>query len=143
MESKESWDSYFMRLVKIISSRSCDPNTKHGCIIINDKHRIISTGYNGPIQGIDDSVVPLTRPHKYFWLLHAEENAEAFCKESMEGGTVYITGFPCNRCFRTLAQRGVKRIVYGDVKSKCLDPIECEETFKIALQCNLKLEEFK
>ncbi len=31
---KPNWDTYFMRLVKMVATRSCDPNTKHGCILV-------------------------------------------------------------------------------------------------------------
>lgn len=121
LDQKISWDDYFMRLAHMVATRSPDPSTKHGCVIINKNHEIISMGYNGPPANIDDSKVPLTRPDKYDWMIHSEENALMYAKESLDGATVYITGFPCSGCMRKLIQKRVGTIIYGDVQSKCAD----------------------
>ena len=116
------WDSYFMQIAEVISVRSTDPNTKHGCVLVDKNNRIISTGYNGPIKGLDHSIVELKRPEKYNWMIHAEDNAVLFSKCDLDGCTAYITGHPCADCFRRLAQAGVKRICYGDRMSACITP---------------------
>lgn len=131
--NKPDWDSFFMRLAKTVSTRSPDKHTKHGCVIVDCNNRILSTGYNGPIQGIDDSVVPLDRPAKYLYFIHAEQNAILFCTASMQRSTAYITGFPCNLCFKELAQKGCVRVVYGDVNSACLSDQE-KESIRIMAQ---------
>lgn len=139
-KNKPSWDQYFLNLAKLVSVRSIDPSTHHGCIVVDKNNRIISTGYNGPIQGVDDSEIPLIRPDKYFYFSHAEQNAIMFCAADMEGSTVYITGRPCSTCTRMLLQKGVKRIVCGPQESKCVNELDIEASNKMLKLSNVSLE---
>lgn len=139
---KVCWDLYFLSIAKIVSVRSIDPSTKHGCVIVDVNNRIVSVGYNGPVNGIDDEQVPLTRPDKYNWILHSEENAVLFSTVSLEGCKAYITGFPCPRCFRMLAQKGIVKIVYGSTKSNCISSKDYAEVCKIAKMKGIILEEY-
>ena len=123
-ESRRSWDSYFMEIAESISTRSIDPVTKHGTVIVDKDKNIVATGCNGPIAGINDSKVPLTRPEKYFHLIHSEINAILRARRDITGMTVYITGEPCVRCLLILAQAGISKIVYGDRKSNCIDEFD-------------------
>lgn len=137
---KESWDKYFLEIAKKVSTRSIDESTKHGCILVKDK-RILSTGFNGPISNIDDSKVPQTRPEKYYYFIHSEINALLFCNEDLSGATAYITGFPCSSCFIALAQKNIKRIVYGNRMAKCISEDEKKHILIMAEQKNISLEE--
>jgi dCMP deaminase len=139
---KQSWDEYFLDLAKKVATRSIDPSTKHGCVITKDK-KILSTGYNGPISNIDDSKVPLTRPDKYFWMIHAEQSALLFCNDDCSGGTAYITGFPCHVCFKLLAQKNLTRIAYGNLFAKCLDEKEIFYIKQMAELKNIKLDQIE
>ena len=134
---KPSWDEYFMQMCEVVSSRSIDPSTRHGCVISDKNHRIISTGYNSPIQGIDDSQIPLTRPEKYPYFLHSEENAILFAQRSIEGAIVYITGMPCSRCLRQLLQLKVAKIVYGNRNSHCIDNTDLQATQHMIKMTNI------
>ncbi len=118
---KPSWDEYYMNLAKDASTRSPDPSTKHGCFIVDQDYHMISFGYNGPPSGMKNSEVPLTRPEKYPYMLHAEHNAVLFADRSLKDAIVYITGFPCSSCMCMLIQKRVGQIIYGDVTSKCSD----------------------
>jgi len=110
---RPGWDAYFLRIAQLVASRSPDPGTQHGCVLVDADHRVISTGYNGPVQHLPNDMVPLTRPEKYDWFIHAEDNAVAFARTDLRGATAYITGPPCAACFRRLLQVGVRRIVFG------------------------------
>lgn len=133
-----SWDEYFLTMAFLASQRSFDPSTKCGCVIVSKAHRILSTGYNGPIGGIDDHDVPLTRPEKYYWMEHAERNALYSYNGSasdIKDGTAYITGKPCPDCLRGLLQKNIARIVIGDTKNAKMmndDKIQeaCQEMLK-------------
>jgi dCMP deaminase len=121
---RPSWDSYYLSIAYLVSSRSIDPSTKHGAIIVSKENRVLSLGYNGPIKGLNDRVVPLTRPAKYYHMIHAEENALLAYYGSHQdilGATCYVTGPPCHKCLRMLIQKGIKRIVHGDVMSMMMD----------------------
>jgi dCMP deaminase len=120
IDKNYSWDVYFLDLAKMVSGRSKDV-TKHGCVLVDAKRRIISTGYNGGIAGMDDSIIPTTRPDKYFYYCHSEISAIIFARRDLTDCTAYITGFPCSACFLAMAQAGIRRIVIGEQESKCVD----------------------
>lgn len=138
--SKPSWDEYFTKMAVLVSSRSPDPSTKHGCVIVNERNVVVSTGYNGPVNGIDDTQVVLTRPEKYAWLIHAEENAVLFATCPLKGCTAYITGPPCSACFRRFCQVGIVRVVCGSVRSASLTSEEQGLNDQLAKLCGVCLE---
>ena len=114
------WDRYFLNIAEAVSQRSPDPNTKHGCVLVDKNNRVLSTGYNGPIQGLPSELLEWERPQKYLWMIHAEDNAVTFAKCDLAGSTAYITGRPCVSCLRRLVQAGVTRVVFGDREAKCI-----------------------
>lgn len=121
---RPSWDEYFLGIAEQVSLRSPDPNTRHGCVIVDQGKRVLSTGYNGPVSGLPNDMVPLVRPDKYDWFIHAEDNAVAFARCDLRGATAYVTGTPCAPCFRRLLQVGIRRIVQGTRESACLNERE-------------------
>ncbi|NBY19029.1 hypothetical protein EBQ74_01980 [bacterium] len=58
VNSKLNWDEYFMLQAMLASYKSKDPNTKVGCVIVDEHHHQISMGYNGTIAGIDETLIP-------------------------------------------------------------------------------------
>jgi dCMP deaminase len=123
---RPSWDEYFLALAEQVSTRSPDPHTKHGCVLVDAGKRVVSTGYNGPVSGLPHELVPIVRPDKYDWFIHAEDNAVAFARCDLRGTTAYVTGTPCAACFRRLLQVGVRRIVQGARSSACLSDREIQ-----------------
>lgn len=119
-----NWDHYFLKIAEVVSQRSPDPNTKHGCVLVDKNNRVLSTGYNGPIQGLPHELLEWERPQKYLWMIHAEDNAVTFAKCDLEGSTAYITGRPCVACLRRLVQAGCQRIVFGNREAKCISEEE-------------------
>jgi dCMP deaminase len=124
MAERPSWDEYFLDLAEQVSRRSPDPSTKHGCVLVDRGRRVVSTGYNGPVSGLPNEMVPLGRPDKYDWFIHAEDNAVTFARCDLRGATAYITGAPCAACFRRLVQAGIRRIVQGGRHSTCISDRE-------------------
>lgn len=123
---RPAWDDYFLALAEQVSCRSPDRHTKHGCVLVDSERRVISTGYNGPVSGVPNELVPLDRPEKYNWFIHAEDNAVAFARGDLRTATAYVTGPPCAACFRRLLQVGVQRIVHSDRESACITESERE-----------------
>jgi dCMP deaminase len=120
---RPDWDTYFMSMCFLVAQRSIDPSTKHGCVVIDKERAILSTGYNGPPRGSDDTTIPLTRPEKYPYLIHAEENAILNAARngiSLKGSTFYVTGHPCDNCFRMMLGVGAEAVVVGPVSSACV-----------------------
>jgi len=145
---RPSWDDYFMSIAMLASSRSIDPRTKHGCVLVDSKHRIVSIGYNGPIRGSIDDNVPLVPDRedgqsKYDWMEHSERNAIFNAQRPLEGCTCYVTGRPCIPCFRALVQSGVNRIVYGPIGSVMMeDNHDWVTIMKMQAGINIKLVEY-
>lgn len=111
---RPNWTDYFLGLAKVVSQRSHDVHTQHGCIIVDKNNRILGVGYNGFPRGLDDSVLPTERPYKYQWMIHAEKNALANCVVRPDGATAYVTGQCCNDCVIALWQEGIQKIVMAD-----------------------------
>lgn len=115
--NRRDWPEYFINMAYIIASRSRDKSTKHGCVITKD-WKTVSTGYNGSFQGIDDSLVPETRPEKYDYYCHAEESALIYAKQDLTGCYAFITGLPCKNCCKLLIHSGITKIYYGNTMAK-------------------------
>lgn len=116
-DPRPSWDATFISEAFRISRRSLDKHTKCGCVLVKDK-RIVSTGYNSPPPGFDDSKADLERPGKYIIFEHGERNAicnAARAGISTLGTTAYITGFPCSDCYRAMWNAGIEKVIYAPV----------------------------
>jgi dCMP deaminase len=118
MSGRVSWDEYFMRIAKEVSSRAtCD--RKHvGAVIVRDK-TILATGYNGSIRGLPhcDEEGHLMEDGHCVRTIHAEANAIIHAARhgvGIDRGTIYVTASPCWPCFRMIANAGLVRIVYGE-----------------------------
>jgi dCMP deaminase len=114
LNQRLSWQEYFLSMAFMCSIRSIDQQTKHGCVLTDYDHHIIGTGYNGPCGKIDDHYIPVYRPDKYVFMLHAEENAIANSNPSPwslpQGAVAYITGKPCLQCLMRLINAHVTTI---------------------------------
>ncbi|HEY6561927.1 MAG TPA: cytidine/deoxycytidylate deaminase family protein [Polyangiaceae bacterium] len=115
---RASWDEYFMAIARVVSTRStCD--RKHvGAVIVRDR-MILTTGYNGSIRGLahcDDDGHMMEDGH-CVRTVHAESNAIVQAARNgvrLESGDIYVTASPCFGCFKSIANAGLSRIVYGE-----------------------------
>ena len=107
------WDKRFLELAKLCGSWSKDPSTQVGAVIVDGNNRIVSIGFNGFPQGVEDSEERLVdRETKYDIIVHAEANALMFANKSVEGCTLYTWPFPpCSRCAGLIIQSGITRVV--------------------------------
>jgi len=112
-QHRPSWDEYFLGIARAVALRSHDEETQVGCVIVDPNHRIISTGYNGFPPGCPDDELPKTRPHKYPFMVHAEMNAIASCRQDLRGTTLYTLWSPCRECAKAIATAGVQRVVFS------------------------------
>ena len=134
--ARVSWDEYFMNIAREVSTRStCD--RKHvGAVVVRDKI-ILATGYNGSIRGLPhcDEVGHLMEDGHCVRTVHAEANAIVQAARNgvrIEGGTVYVTASPCWGCFKTIANAGCVKIVFGEFYRD-------ERIFKFANQLGIEL----
>jgi dCMP deaminase len=119
LKNPTDWDVTFLQEATLWSRRSHDTQTQCGCVLVKDK-TCISTGYNGFIRDIDDTILPTTRPDKYPFMIHAEANAvynSARLGRSTLNSTAYITGAPCQSCLQLLYQCGIVKIIFSDISN--------------------------
>lgn len=103
-----------MRHVYLAASKSKDPRTKIGAILVRDNN-IISTGYNGfPRKVFDSDVRYVDRQLKHGLICHAEFNSvvtSARLGISTDKATLYSQGIPCCNCAKAVIQGGISKIV--------------------------------
>src|SRR5438874_2538837 len=115
--SRNSWDSYFMKIAKDVSTRGTCLRKKVGCVITKE-NRILTTGYNGSMSGdVHCEVVGCLMENDHcVRTIHAEINAIVQAAKfgiNIGGGTMYVTfGPPCWQCFKPIANAGIKKIVF-------------------------------
>lgn len=113
---RDDWDTYFMKIAELVSSRAtCD--RKHvGAVIVQDR-RILTTGYNGSIPDMPhcDDVGHMMDAGHCVRTIHAEVNAIAQAAAmgvSVKGATLYCNTLPCWNCFKTIVSSGIKEIIW-------------------------------
>ncbi len=116
-DKQREWDEYFMKLTETVAEKSKDPSSKMGCVIVDPKKRVVSLGYNGMVQGANESKMTLSeRPMKYYFAIHSEMNAVIFAHQDLTGCTLYNRVATCENCLKYCLQAGIKRFVYGELR---------------------------
>lgn len=116
LESRPSWDDYFMATAFLLASRSSCDRLHVGCLIVSggsEKNRIIAAGYNGFLPGTPHRS-RVCEGHEQ-GTVHAEQNAIADAARrgsSVGGAMAYVTHFPCISCAKILAAAGIRTIKY-------------------------------
>ena len=115
---RTDWDTYFMEIAKVVSSRAtCD--RKHvGAVIVRER-MILSTGYNGSIRGLPhcSEAGHMMEDNHCVATIHAEANAILQAARNgvgIDGGCIYTTASPCWPCFKLIGNAGITRIVFGE-----------------------------
>lgn len=108
-----------MSIAEAAATRSHDEETKVGAILVkNDTGMVVATGHNGFVRGANDKFLPTTRPEKYKFMVHAEENLVAHCARNgigIDNCTLIITLSPCQKCLRIMWQAGITQVVCRDI----------------------------
>ena len=123
--SQKEWDEYFMKIAETVALKSKDPSSHLGCVIVDENKRVVSVGYNGLVQGANESKMTLKdRPMKYHFVIHSEMNALLYAHRNLSGCTLYNIIATCDNCLKHCLQAGIKRFVYSElrVKSYSTDP---------------------
>ena len=116
-DKQRAWDEYFMKIAETVALKSKDPSSKMGCVIVDQNKRVVSLGYNGMIQGADETQMTLEeRPMKYYFAIHSEMNALIFAKQDLAGCTIYNRVATCENCLKYCLQAGITRFVYEQLR---------------------------
>ena len=109
-----NWDAWFMKHVYLAASKSKDPSSKIGAVLVRDR-RIISTGYNGFPVGVNDLKERYEdRETKYKMVCHAEFNSIITCAKfgiDTKDTIMYTQGVPCSECAKSVIQGGIKEVI--------------------------------
>ena len=100
-------------MTSTVAQWSKDPSTKVGAVIVDDKNRVVSMGFNGFPRGTSDAEQRYgDRELKLKQIIHAEINAILFAKQDLAGCTLYVTPLaPCAQCASVIIQSGITRVV--------------------------------
>lgn len=106
------WDWRFLDLAEHIAQWSKDPRTKVGAVVVDEKKRVVSVGYNGFPRGVSDAENRYdVRSVKHKFVAHAERNALDNAPLMVDGCILYVPLMPCNECAKSIVQKGIKTVV--------------------------------
>lgn len=125
---RKDWDTYFMDIAFMASTRSRCPRRHVGAVLVQGK-KLLGTAYNGAPMGVPDCseagcmIVEefepsqdggaMVKKQRCIRTIHAEQNLLLFTdRNDREGSTVYVTDQPCWTCANMLANSGISEIVY-------------------------------
>jgi dCMP deaminase len=144
-----SWDILFLRQAYLIASKSKDPRTKFGAVLVSWKDKnILALGYNGFPRGFMDTEKRWKRPTKYSYVVHAEVNSvinAARNGNSTVGSVLYIQGLPCENCAKHVSQAGISEVVVHkqwqdyETKNKTRDRWDESPTYEMFNELNVKI----
>lgn len=144
-----SKDAFYCAQVDLIATRSKDPNTQCGAVIVAEDGCPLGQGYNGTPKCFDDNSINWSRETKYLYVVHSEENAINHSpRERLKGATLYVNNRPCSGCMLRIADAGITRVVFidrpiSDPLSSLNDPKKWEQSKQIAKLANIRLEKFE
>ncbi|KAI2638931.1 cytidine deaminase-like protein [Hypomontagnella submonticulosa] len=145
---RPSWDSYFMSLASLAAHRCNCMKRAVGCVLVDSKHHVISTGYNGTprhLLNCGEGGCPRCNSGESSGAslstclcLHAEENAllEAGRERIRDGSILYCNTCPCLTCSIKIVQVGISEVVYSQGYSMDTD------TAQVFRNAGVKLRQF-
>ncbi|MBN2983264.1 MULTISPECIES: deoxycytidylate deaminase [Cohnella] len=138
---RKDWDTYFMDIAFMVSTRSRCPRRHVGAVLVQGK-KLLGTAYNGAPMGVPDcseagcmiveefepapggGTESMVKKQRCIRTIHAEQNLLLFTDRiDREGSTVYVTDQPCWTCANMLANSGIKEIVYRRPYAKDHDKV--------------------
>jgi dCMP deaminase len=107
----------------LASFRGTCSRRKVGCVLADQRNRILATGYNGVASGLPHCIdhpcpganLPSGTGLNLCQAIHAEANALISCRNPEDIYTCYSTASPCEQCIRFLLNTSCKRIVFAEI----------------------------
>lgn len=145
---RQSWDEYFMAIAHLVKTRSTCLRRQVGAVAVSPEHRILGTGYNGPLPGVPHCEeqgclrqklgIPSGQRHEICRAQHAEANVCNFAARyglPLNGAIMYVTDQPCSLCVKTMVTSGISKVIFdGDYPD--------EFSFQLAKEAGLELIRF-
>jgi len=96
---RESRNQYFLKIARLVSTRTTCPRRSVGCVIINRYGHIkAESGKN-----LDSCMAT-----------HAEQNALLQCNNTMRIDTIFLTTAPCITCAKLIGNTSCKTVIYSE-----------------------------
>lgn len=113
---KEQKLQLFIKRALVVSENSPDEETQVGSILVSKSTgSVISEGFNGFVRDTNDDVLPKTRPDKYEYVIHAEQNLiYNAARNGVRTDNCFVvqTHSPCVHCARALYQSGIDTVYF-------------------------------
>ncbi len=144
-KNRASWDEYFMKIAKVVSTRATCDRLHVGAVIAVDNTQV-SSGYNGSPRGTrhcDEYGHILKELGGRFSCVrttHAEANAIAQAARvgtSVLNGVIYTTASPCYDCMKLIINAGIQKVVYGTIYDSRYGL--SEESISLAKEANIEI----
>lgn len=127
-------DTYFLDIALRCAHQGTCLRRNYGAVIVDNKNKIISTGYTGSPSGTEHCVdigtcwrkennIPSGTAYEKCRSVHAEQNALIQAGREANGAMMYIAGYevetgeevmgiPCFLCAKMIVNSGISLIVY-------------------------------
>jgi dCMP deaminase len=103
----------FMEMAEILAKRSTCLRNNVGALLVNEKHNIVSCGYNGPAPGCEHCTATTCLGKGCNRSQHAEHNAIAKSTEKKGCFYLYTTVSPCIKCVEEIIKfKNIKKVFY-------------------------------
>ena len=117
---RPSRDHQMMQMVKLLAQRGECRRRQVGCVIVDFRGRILSTGYNGQAPGRIPCVTiacegadsPSGTDLDLCRASHAEISALVTLEKPFEAHTLYCTTEPCVQCVKAILLTSIERVVF-------------------------------
>ncbi len=108
-----TWDEFYLGMAAYTATKSKDPSSQVGAVIVRPDRTVASLGFNGFPRGMSDAPeLYADRDSKYQRVIHAEMNAVLSAHEPVHGHTLYCSLPSCERCCVHMIQAGITRVVW-------------------------------
>jgi dCMP deaminase len=156
MTARKDWDTYFLDMAYMASTRSQCSRRHVGAVLVQGK-KLLGAAYNGAPMGVPDcseagcmlveeyelvkvgQKEEVVKKQRCIRTIHAEQNLLLFTdRKDREGSVVYVTDQPCWTCANMLANSGIVEIVYHRPYPK-----DSEKVAALMAQKNIVLRQLK
>ena len=126
---RPSRDETFMEVAVAMARQSTCLRRAVGCVLVDGRGRVLSTGYNGVARGqphCNERTGGIAYAHAcpgafekggdlvLCAAVHAEQNALLQCPDPDAIRTIYVTLSPCDSCLKLMLNTGCERLVVGE-----------------------------
>lgn len=131
-----SRDEWAIELVKVTAQRATCCRRRVGCVLLNKRGHVLSTGYNGVASGMphcnhkvggffphacSGAKLPSGSGLDSCQAIHAEQNALLQCRDVYDIHTAYVSASPCMTCAKLLMNTSCQRVVFIEEYPGSLD----------------------